>query len=114
MAKSRIPNPLTRRHLVQRDLAPAQALRTAEAYLAEDRVIDALEFLVKAGAEERLGELRATAVKAGDAFMLRAVARAMGAPPAPEEWMEAAASAEAAGKLCYAADAQRQANRTGE
>ena len=39
MAKSRIPGPLERRHLVERELSPAQALRHAEAYLAAGRSV---------------------------------------------------------------------------
>ena len=33
MARSRIPNPLDRRHLIEKELSEAQALQVAEAYL---------------------------------------------------------------------------------
>ena len=43
MARPKIPGPLERRHLIERELAPAQAIKTAEAYLAEGRAIEAVE-----------------------------------------------------------------------
>ena len=74
MAKAKIPDPLERRHLVEKELPPAQALAIAEAYLAEDRCIEAVDFLRIAGAGEQLAELRERAIADGDAFLLRAVA----------------------------------------
>ena len=41
MAKSKIPQPLERRHLLQRDTAPAQSLAIAEAYLEAGRAVTA-------------------------------------------------------------------------
>jgi hypothetical protein len=111
MARSRIPDPLERRHVIERSLAPAQAERVAEAYLGESRRLEALVFLGQAGAQERLAELRRQAIDEGDAFLLRAVANTTGEPPRREEWLELAAAAEAAGKERYAADARRQAER---
>lgn len=107
MAKSAIPNPLVRRHLIEKDLSPAQALQVAEAYLAEGRCVESIEFLAKAGATERLVELRSRAVEEGDAFLLRAAARALGQPPSYDEWRALGAAAEAAGKDLYTADARR-------
>jgi hypothetical protein len=114
VAQSRIPNPLERRHLVERELPPAQALRIAEAYLEEGRTIEAVEFLRKAGAEERLGELRRDAIASGDAFLLRGVASAAAAPATRDEWLALADAATAAGKLRYADEARRQAQRRKE
>jgi hypothetical protein len=113
VARSKIPGPLERRHLIERKLAPAQALRTAEAYLAEGRALEAVEFLAKAGDEEGLQTLRREALEAGDVFLMRAVASAMGKAPDRDEWLALAAAAEASGKQRYAADARRQAERGG-
>ena len=113
MSRSKIPGPLERRHLIERELAAAQALKTAEAYLAEGRVLEAVDFLGKAGDEERLQALRREAVEAGDLFLMRAVAGAMEKPPDRDEWLALAAAAEAAGKQRYAVDARRQAERGG-
>jgi hypothetical protein len=111
VSRSKIPGPLERRHLIERELSPAQALKTAEAYLAEGRALEAVEFLAKAGDEERLQALRREALEAGDLFLMRAVAGAMGKTPDRDEWLALAAAAEASGKQRYAVDARRQAER---
>jgi hypothetical protein len=111
MAKSAIPNPLDRRHLIEKNLSEAQALETAEAYLAAGRPVEAVEFLTKAEARDRLAELRSQAIESGDAFLLRAVARAMGEAATRAEWSALAEAADAAGKDRYAADARRQLER---
>ena len=109
MARSRIPNPLERRHLLERKIDPAHALRIAEAYMEEGRAVEAIPFFERAEAHDRLEGLRDLAVESGDAFMLRAVAHAMEQEPAPEDWARLAEAAEAAGKELYAAQARRQA-----
>ncbi|HEY8154968.1 MAG TPA: hypothetical protein VII72_12645 [Myxococcota bacterium] len=111
MAKSTIPDPLERRHLVERELTPAQALKLGEAYLAEGRLLEAVDFLRKAGARDKLAGVRAEAIAAGDSFLLRVVATALGETPDRESWQGLAAAADAAGKQRYAADARRQAVR---
>jgi hypothetical protein len=111
MARSPIPNPLERRHAIERDLAPARALSIGEAYLEQGREIEAIEFLRKGEAAERLAELRARAIERGDGFLLRAVARATSSPPGRDEWKRLAEAARAAGKERYALDATRQAER---
>jgi hypothetical protein len=111
VAKFQIPDALERRHLVGREIAPAQAQRVAEAYLAEGRTIDALDFLRKAGAAERLAELRREAIAAGDAFLLRSVAAQLDEVPTREEWAALAEAAAASGKQRYAEEARRQAQR---
>jgi hypothetical protein len=113
MAKTRLPDALERRHLIEKELAAAQALRLAEAYLAEERVVEALVFLKKAGAEERLQAIEEQAKLDGDVFLMRQVATWLGSPPSAEQWSAAAAAAQERGKLRYAADAERQAGRRG-
>jgi len=111
VADTKIPNPLERRHLLERDLDAAAALALAEAYLAEGRREEALHFLEKAGASERLEALAEEAICEGDAFLLRSIADVTGNEPYPETWERVAAAAEAAGKLRYASTARRQAGR---
>ena len=111
MGRSKLPGPIERRHLIERELSNAQALRYAEAYLAEGLDVDAVAFLVKAEATEQLDALRARAIEAGDGFLLRAVALETGTPPKPEEWKALAEAATRAGKERYAAEASRQAER---
>ncbi len=111
MARRGVPDPLTRRHLVERELSRDQATRIAEAYLDKDRRVEAVAFLAKAQDAERLRALRDAAVREGDAFLLKEVTRALGGRPTPEEWRTLAGAAEAAGKIRYQAEAQRQAER---
>jgi len=111
MAKTAIPNPLERRHLIERELAPEAALRVAEVYLADDRAWDAIGFLSKAGARDRLAALREEAVRAGDTFLVREISRALGDELAAERWRAVAEAASAAGKERFATEALRQAAR---
>jgi hypothetical protein len=109
MAKPRIPDPLARRHLVERALDPSRARALADAYLAADRALEALAFLVKAADRERLAALRDAAIAEGDAFLLREVAAALGEEIDAATWRAAAEGAAAAGKDHYANEARRQA-----
>ncbi len=111
MADIKIPNPLERRHLVERELPAEQALGLAEAYLAEDRASEAVAFLVKAGASERLEQLAGGAVAAGDLFLLRAIAEGRGSEPSADEWRRLAVAARELGKDAYAEAAERLASR---
>jgi hypothetical protein len=111
VGKAKLPGPIERRHLIERDLSAAQALRYAELYLAEGLDGDAVSFLVKAEATDQLEALRGRAIEAGDAFLLRAVALETGVPPKAEEWKALAEGAKRAGKERYATEALRQAER---
>jgi len=111
VGKAKLPGPIERRHLIERDLSAAQALRYAELYLAEGLDVDAVAFLAKAEATDQLDALRGRAIESGDAFLLRAVASETGTPPSAKEWKALAENAERAGKQRYAAEALRQADR---
>jgi hypothetical protein len=111
MAKAKIPGPLERRHLVEKALPAEKALAIAAAYLAEDRCVEAIDFLALAGAQDRLASLRDRALEEGDVFLLRAVAEAQDAPPGRDEWQRIAAAAEARGLDRYVTEAKRQSER---
>ena len=111
MARNAIPDPLERRHLVEKALPAAQALAIAEAYLAQDRCVEAIDFLRIAKADERLDELRERALTDGDAFLMRAVAGAQRRPPTREEWQRIGTNAAALGRDRYALEARRQVER---
>lgn len=115
MAKTKLPDPLKRRHLLEEALAPARALALADAYLAEGRCVDALAFLHRAGAADRLRALLAEAVSAGDLFLARETAALLGEAPDAATWNALAAAADAAGRERYAVEARRlAAARSGE
>jgi hypothetical protein len=111
MAKRAIPNPLERRHVIERELAADAALRLADAYLAEGRAWDAIGFLEKAGARDRLAALREHAIGEGDYFLVREISRVLGEDPGAARWRAVAAAATTAGKDRFAAEALRQAVR---
>jgi hypothetical protein len=111
VGKLKLPGSIERRHLIERELSNAQALRYAEAYLAEGLELDAVAFLIKAEATDEIEALRGRAIEAGDGFLFRAVASETGVPAKPEEWKALAECATRAGKDHYAAEASRQAER---
>jgi hypothetical protein len=107
--RTRAPDALKRRHLVESELSAPRALAIAEAYLADGRPFDALTFLSKAGAAERLRTLLGEAAAAGDLFLVREIGALLGEPPDPETWLQVAEAAAAAGKERYAVEARRLA-----
>ena len=86
----------------------------ADAYLGEDRLVEAVDFLVKAEADERLDELSQTAAERGDAFLLRLIETARSAEPDPRRWHALAEVAEREGKTAYAETARRIAGLADE
>jgi hypothetical protein len=111
LARNAIPDPLERRHLIERSLEPARALAIADAYEKEERVVEAVAFLRKAKATDRLEALWRRALEAGDPFLLREVASALGREPDAEAWRALESAAVAGGKDRYAAEARRQVER---
>ena len=107
MARTSIPDPLARRHLLERALSSAQALSIAEAYLEADRLCDALSFLERVEDKSLLDGLREQAIESGDAFLLRAVGQAQGGDPPAHAWEQLAQAAESQGKVLYAEQARR-------
>jgi hypothetical protein len=109
MAKTAIPNPLKRRHLIEQEIDSQQCLAIADAYQADGRHFEALQFLVKAGADDRIAALADEAVGSGDAFLLKQVADAQRSDPGPERWAQLAAVADDCGLERYAEMARRHA-----
>jgi hypothetical protein len=111
MAKRKIPNLIERRNLLAKNLDAKQAMALADAYLAEDRVVDALAFLTKAEASDRLEALAEQAIASGDAFLLKAALEAAKDDVHDRNrWVRLAEAAEAAGKSLYATVALHMAN----
>ena len=111
----RTPDPLKRRHLVEEPLPAPRALALAEGYLAEERVFDALAFLAKAGATDRLRALQGEAIARGDLFLVREIAGVLGEEPSAATWSAVADAAAAAGKERCVTEARRlAAARSGE
>ena len=112
MAKTApVPDPLARRHELEKALEPARARAIGEAYLAEQRELEAIAFLAKGGASDALEQLCATALERGDAFLLREACAALGREPERSEWERLERAAGAQGRERYAAEARRQVER---
>jgi hypothetical protein len=112
MAKSVIPGPLERRHLVERELDENTASKIAAAYLEQGRRIEAIDFLAKANDSGGLKALAEEAISIGDPFLLLSVSEATGDEPDRATWNRCADAAEAAGKDRHATTARRNAARS--
>ena len=113
MAKTVIPDALKRRHLMEQEADEKQSLALAEVYIEAGRVQEALSFLSKAGATNRLEDLADRAVADGDAFLLKQIGDFLSHEYESATWLSLADAADAKGKLLYAEAARRQA-RTSE
>ena len=109
--KSPIPDPLARRHELEKKLDPARARAIASAYLEQERELEAVAFLKIAGAASELEALCRTAIERGDSFLLRESCAALGREPELASWEALAQSAERQGREGYAAEARRQVER---
>ena len=113
MAKTTIPDALTRRHWLSEEMDAARASAAANAYLAEDRRFEAIAFFAKAGDRDALESLAEEGLTSGDLFLFRAAHEALKVAPTREMWEKLASTAEAAGKLQYAIEARRQVAAAG-
>ncbi|MEE3326095.1 MAG: hypothetical protein VX252_02035 [Myxococcota bacterium] len=86
-----------------------QSVALADAYLSEGRVQEALFFLAKAEASDRLQELADQATADGDAFLLKQIGDLLKQDYDAAKWLSLAEAAEAGGKLLYAEVARRHA-----
>ena len=109
MAKLKLPDPLARRHLLEGGLDPQKARSHAEAYLAAEREVEAVDFLAMADARDELEALQQRAVERGDVFLMRIASGALGVEPSSATWTELARAAEAAGRERDTESAQRLA-----
>jgi len=105
LAQIKLPDPLSRRHLLEGGLDSTKAMAYARAYLEDGRDIEAVDFLSAADPEsneearEALQSLQGTAIECGDAFLMRAASAALAEEPSAGTWRtlaEAAARAERA------------------
>jgi len=114
MAKRVIPDPLKRRHLIEQDLDESQCMAIADAYESDGRAVEALQFLVKAGATARLHSVADAAVASGDAFLLKQVADILGEDQGSVRWRKLADAAQEKGLERYAEMALRHARSSEE
>jgi hypothetical protein len=109
--KSALPDPLARRHELEKPLGAAEARAVGEAYLAQNRELEAIAFLKKANANDALEQLCRAAIERGDAFLLREANAALGREPDLASWQRLEGAAAMQGRDKYAAEAKRQVER---
>ncbi len=111
----KLPDPLSRRHLLDGTLEVSKALELANRYLEEGREVEATDFLAVAHAasseEARVAlvALRDEALEQGDVFLMRASSGALGEECSQATWQTLADAATRAGRLKDAETAQRLA-----
>lgn len=98
MAKTKLPDPLSRRYLLESELDPAKARALADAYLEAEREIEAVEFFARSGGEEPLRALQAAAIGRGDVFLMKMASAALDEEPTSETWRTLQQAATAAGR----------------
>ena len=113
MANTKLPDPLSRRHLLEGGLDPQKALALAESYLEAGREVEAVDFLIAAGTEsntqarDAVVKLQTAALERGDVFLMRVASAAIADEPTAQTWRELAATASAAGRSRDAESAER-------
>jgi hypothetical protein len=98
LATVKLPDPLSRRHLLEGALDSAKAKALAEAYLEVGRELDAIEFLARAGDRESLVALQETAIERGDVFLMKAACRGLGEDAHADRWQALARIASERGR----------------
>ena len=107
---STLPSAVERRELLfGRESQKADHRALAVRYQEAGRLSDALEFFAKAGDEAGVEEIRLTAVKHGDAFLLAQVERVTRTPADAATWRATAEAAERDDKLHFAMTAYQEA-----
>ena len=102
-----IPDPLRRRDILYGADTPKEVLvEHARAYEEADKLDEALQFYAQAADRQGLERVKTKALEAGDAFVLKAVARAMPELVGEDDWKSLIARAEALGKELFAEQAR--------
>ena len=98
MAKTKLPDALARRHLLEGTLDAKKARAFADAYLEQEREIEAIDFLARAEATDELARLQKAALERGDVFLMKAASAALGDEPNAQAWRDLASAAQAQGR----------------
>jgi hypothetical protein len=102
-----LPDPLNRREILYGpDTGTEKLVEYARAYEEAGKVDEALQFYTQAGDRDGLARVKNRAIDSGDAFLLKAVARALPDLVDEGDWKSLIASAEKLGKQLYAEQAR--------
>jgi hypothetical protein len=115
LAPMKLPDPLSRRHLLDGTIEAPKALELAKAYLEEGREVEAVDFFAVARAASNeeacaaLIVLRDEALERGDVFLMRISSAALDEEPSQSTWQSLADAATRAGRSKDAETALRLA-----
>ncbi len=103
-----LPDPLKRREILYGVNTPTETLvEYGMAYEAAGRMDDALQFFEQARDPKGLKRMKDHAFKAGDAFVLKRIAKVAPEMVAPADWEQMAKRAEELGKALFAEQARQ-------
>jgi hypothetical protein len=88
----------------------SELIESADRYLHEGRLSDAIDFFEQAEHVDGLAGLRDQCVSEGDYFLFLRIARILADSPSAEEWTNLGDKALALGKLLFARSAYRMAD----
>ncbi len=112
MIVSKVPGFLKKKRLLDDAKLSAERCRDyGTMFLNAGALADALDFFLKAGDGPGLEQLKEIALQTGDAYLLERILQAQGLS-APELWEQAAAKAQALGKLTLARWAWERAGKS--
>ena len=104
MASIKLPDPLSRRHLLEGSLEASKAMALAKAYVEDGREVEAVDFFAAADpssneeAHTALVALRDVALEQGDVFLMRIASGALEEDPSQDTWQALADAATRAGR----------------
>ena len=102
-----LPDPLRRREVLYGPGIPSEVLvEYGQAYETAGRMDDALQFFEQARDRAGLARMKAHALKIGDAFILKRIAKAIPEMVTPGDWELLVKCAEGLGKTLYAEQAR--------
>jgi hypothetical protein len=98
LAETKLPDPLSRRLLLDGETDPSRLKALGTAFLEAGREIEAIEFLAKAEDRESLRTLQDAAVERGDVFLMKSASAGLKEEPPVARWRTLAEAATAAGR----------------
>jgi hypothetical protein len=100
---AQLPKPLKRREILYGPITPPETLiELGRAYEQEGRLDDALQFFEQARDRAGLERMKAAALRDGNAFILKRVAKCLPELVTPADWEALIAKAEELGLALYA------------
>ncbi len=108
MARSELPDPLTKRDLLHSD-KPVDCQKYADMFFEKQRYNDAIDFYAKDELKEGLRKVKQVAIEEGDYFLLRRLRGILPEEVTEADWQQLAGNAESKGKANFArwADEER-------